>query len=156
VLEALNGFDDSFGLRPAGEDTDLAWRAIETGTEFVFAPVALVRHAVVALSPLKGLQDAARWGECARLFSRHPQARQMLYRGVFWNVWHYLLLRSALSLLGPAWLRRLLLSRHASSLKARSRELGLAELWIPYLVLLDTVEAASMVRGALRHRTPLL
>jgi hypothetical protein len=45
LLEELSGFDEGFGLRPGGEDTDLAWRAIELGRPAVLAPDALVHHA---------------------------------------------------------------------------------------------------------------
>src|SRR5947209_721307 len=40
LLESLDGFDERFDARAPGEDTDLAWRAIERGTATVFAPDA--------------------------------------------------------------------------------------------------------------------
>src|SRR5947209_2610430 len=46
LLETLGGFDEAYDRRSAGEDTDLAWRAIELGHRTVFAPDALVHHAV--------------------------------------------------------------------------------------------------------------
>ena len=68
------GFDESFGLEPAGEDTDLAWRAIEAG----------LRHGVRARrrraprrasgSGSRGmLRVAARWSAVTRVFRDHPQ-----------------------------------------------------------------------------------
>lgn len=158
-LERLGGFDEGFGLRPAGEDTDLAWRAIERGAVTVFAPEAVVRHAVVQLTPGQVIARATQWGECARLFARHPRAREILYRRLFWNVWHYLLVRSLLALASPRRLRplaRLVLARHLAELRARAAEAGAGPAWIPYLVLFDAVETASMLRGAVRHRTLLL
>jgi len=59
LLDALGGFDESFGLRPAGEDTDLAWRAIESGRRIVFAPDAVVHHAVERLGALGTLRARA-------------------------------------------------------------------------------------------------
>jgi hypothetical protein len=73
VLEALGGFDERFGLEPAGEDTDLAWRAIESGCPMVFAPEAVVYHGVQRLSVAGTLALAARWSEVTRVFARHPQ-----------------------------------------------------------------------------------
>ena len=156
ALETLGGFDERFGLRPAGEDTDLAWRALERGYEATFAPDALVHHAVQRLGMLGTLRDATRWGACARLFAVHPQTRAILHRRLFWNVWHFLLLRSALALLAPRWLRRLVLTRHALSLRARGRRAG-AGIWsVPFLLLHDAIETAAILRGALRHRTIVL
>jgi glycosyltransferase involved in cell wall biosynthesis len=156
VLEALGGFDESFGVRPAGEDTDLAWRAIEAGVPVSWAADALVLHDVVAVGARGRLRIAARWGDGMRVFAAHPRARAMLYRGVFWNVWHYLMWRSLLSLLAPVWLRRLLLARHLLALRARTRSLRTRSWAVPFLVVHDVVECWSIARGALRARTFVL
>ncbi len=156
LLEALGGFDEGFGLRPAGEDTELAWRAIAVGTRAVYAPGALVRHAVEQLGVLGALRDATRWGACARMFARVPETRAILYGGRFWNVWHYLLVRSALALLAPAWLRRTLWRRHLRALRERARRGGAGSWGIGYLVLYDLIETVGMARGAVRNRTFVL
>jgi GT2 family glycosyltransferase len=156
VLERLDGFDERFGLLPAGEDTDLAWRALELGCETGFATSALVLHAVERRGIRGTLRAASKWTASAKLFAAHPRARTMLYRGVFWNVWHYLLLRSALSLLGPRWLRRMVLARHALELRARGRAAGAGAWSVPFLLVYDVLETASILRGAVRHRTPLI
>jgi GT2 family glycosyltransferase len=155
VLERLGGFDESFMLT-AGEDTDLAWRAIGAGSATAFVPDAVVLHAVQRLGVRGMLRAAARWGTVARVVRDHPQTRSMLYRGVFWNVWHYLLWRSLLSLAGPAWLRRLLLARHLRDLARRAREQGAGPSAIGFLIVHDAVECWSVTRGALRHRTLVL
>jgi hypothetical protein len=80
----------------------------------------------------------------------------MLYRRVFWNVWHYLLWRSLLALAAPAWLRRLVLARHLRELSIRAREQGAGPAGIPFLLAYDVVECWSVARGALRHRTLVL
>ena len=72
LLERLGGFDEGFGLRPGGEDSDLAWRAIELGRPTAFCGDALVFHAVLELGPLGALRDATRWTETVRVFARHP------------------------------------------------------------------------------------
>lgn len=156
LLAVLGGFDEGFGLRPAREDTDLAWRAIESGARTVFAPAALVRHAVEAVGPGGRLRIAARWGPVTRVIAEHPQTRTMLYRGYFWNVWHYLLWRSLLAMLGPRWLRRLVLTRHLMTMRARARSEGGATAAIGFLLVHDAVECWAVARGAARYRTWVL
>jgi len=156
ILESLGGFDESFGPLPAGEDTDLAWRAIESGHETVFAPQAVVFHSVQRVGPVGTLRVAARWSAATRVFARHPETRQMLYRGVFWNVWHYLLWRSLLSLAGPWWLRRPLITLHLRQLRRRARQAGAGPWAVPFLLVHDGVECWAVARGAIRHRTLVL
>jgi glycosyltransferase involved in cell wall biosynthesis len=156
LLEALGGFDEGFGLSPGGEDTDLAWRAIERGCPTVFASDAVVFHAVQPLGVRGMLRVAGRWSAVVRQFSDHPQLRSTLVRGVFWNVWHYLMWRSALALVAPGWLRRLLLTKHLLELRRRAREAGAGAGVVPFLVVYDLVECWSVARGALRYRTLVL
>jgi len=165
LLERLGGFAEDFGLAPGGEDTDLAWRAIELGRPTVLAADAVVHHAVARLGPVGSLRVAARWGQTMRIFARHPGLRATLYRGRFWNVWHYLLLRSllvgAIPARGPLRpavraLRGLLLARHASALAARGRQAGAGPWSVPWLLAHDAVETAAILRGAVIHRTLVL
>ncbi len=51
MLAALGGFDESFGSEPAGEDADLAWRALAAGHTAMFAPEAIVHHALSCSAP---------------------------------------------------------------------------------------------------------
>jgi GT2 family glycosyltransferase len=158
LLEQLAGFDERVGQPVAGEDTELAWRAFEAGAQAVFAPDALVSHAVHELGFAGALRDATRWSEAARLFALHPQARQMLSRGVFWNGWHYCLVRSALALALPLprEVRRALLAHHAMQLAARARAAGAGPWVAPLLLAYDAVETAALARGSLRYRTLVL
>jgi hypothetical protein len=112
-----------------------------------------VFHAVETLGFAGALRDAPRWGQCVRVIADHPQAREMLHLRLFWNVWHYLLVRSALALLGPAWLRRIVIARHLSALRARGRACGAGSWCVPLLLAVDAVETAAIVRAALRART---
>ncbi|HEY2772095.1 MAG TPA: glycosyltransferase [Solirubrobacteraceae bacterium] len=153
LLERLGGFDESFGARSEGEDTDLAWRALGSGGTSVFAPDARVLHAVEDVGPLRTLRLATRWTSCVRLLAEYPQTRVMLERGVFWNVWHYMLLRCILATFGPRWLRRVLVIRYLRAMRVRGRGLG-AGLWsVPFLILHDAVETAAIIQGAVRYRT---
>jgi glycosyltransferase involved in cell wall biosynthesis len=156
LLEALGGFDEDYGLTPGGEDTDLAWRAIDAGRRIDFASDAVVYHAVERAGPLGMLRVAARWTAPMRVFAEHPQTRSMLYRGIFWNVWHYLLWRSLAALLAPAWLRRVVLTLHLVQLRRRAREAGAGGWAVPFLVVHDVVECWAVARGGLRYRTLVL
>lgn len=156
VLERLGGFDETFGSVPAGEDTDLAWRAIESGVQTAFAPGALVLHAVHELDARGMLREATRWSETPRVLARHPGARALLSRGVFWNGWHYCLVRSAVALALPAPIRRVLLTHHALQLVARARTAGSGPWAAPILLAYDAVETAALVRGSIRYRTLVL
>jgi glycosyltransferase involved in cell wall biosynthesis len=157
VLERLGGFDESYGSRPAAEDTDLAWRAIEAGTPAEFAEDAVIRHAVERVGVRGMLRVALRWTEAIRVYGEHPQVRSSLYRGVFWNVWHYLAWRSLLALAGPRWLRRFLITRYLVALRERAQFFGSpAGVAVPYFLLHDAVECYAVARGALRYRTLVL
>lgn len=151
MLAALDGFDESFGSEPAGEDTDLAWRALAAGHTAVLAPDAIARHAVVVQSPHEALRRAGRWGAVVRVFARHPDARVMLHRRCFWNVWHYLMWRSLLSIPAPRWLRCLVLTRHPVLLTHRAREAGVRGpgliAAVPFLAIHDAVECAASPAG---------
>jgi glycosyltransferase involved in cell wall biosynthesis len=156
LLESLAGFDEGFGLSPGGEDTDLAWRAIEAGSATVFASEAVVYHAVQPLGVRGMLRVAARWSAVVRLFADHPQLRATLERRVFWNVWHYLLWRSVLALLAPGWVRRMLVTRHLLELRKRARAEQAGTWAVPFLLVHDLVECWSVARGAVRYRTLVL
>jgi GT2 family glycosyltransferase len=153
LLEQLGGFDERWAV---AEDTDLAWRAFEHGHRAVLAPDAIVRHAVEQPGTCALLRGAARWGRSAHVFAAHPGARTMLHRRLFWNPWHYLLVRSVVALAAPRWARRLVHVRHLLALVRRARALGGPPTAVPFLIVYDLIETAAMVRGAIRHRTPLL
>ena len=72
VLEALAGFDERFGLEPAGEDTDLAWRAIGAGcrTVFVLSRGASRRRAVGVAGCCAAPPAGARSCACSQTIPR--------------------------------------------------------------------------------------
>lgn len=156
LLAALGGFDEAFGLRPGGEDTDLAHRALGAGRHAVFAANALVHHAVEDLGVTGTLRQAWRWTATVRVFADHPEMRAELNRGVFWSGWHWMVLRSLLALAAPRWLRRFLLLRHALQLHSRARREGAGWWAVPVLLVRDVVETAAVIRGAVRYRTFVL
>ena len=95
------------------------------------------------------------WGPAVRVRRDHPATRSMPHRGLFWNVWHYLMWRSLLALLAPARLRRLVLARHLAQLRRRAAERGGAAA-VPFLLMYDAVECAAVACGALRNRVWVL
>ncbi|WP_249009481.1 glycosyltransferase family 2 protein [Conexibacter sp. DBS9H8] len=161
LLQRLHGFDETFGprglaARPVGEDTDLGWRALALGARVRFVPEAVVLHEVVHLGPMASVAAQTRWAGAAHLFKVHPQARTILFRHVFWNVWHYMLAQALLSLLGPRWLRRLILGRYLRAMRARARECGAGAWAVPYLIASDAIEFAVIAGAAVAERTVLL
>jgi len=156
LLERLDGFDERYGLTPGGEDTDLAWRAIEAGYGTRLAPEAVVYHGLERLGARGMLRVAARWSTPMLVFADHPQTRSMLFGEVFWNVWHYLMWRSLAALLAPRWLRGMILTLHLVQLRRRCRRSGAGSWAIPFLIVHDLVECWAVARGALRYRTLVL
>ena len=158
LLERLGGFDPSFAR--AGEDSDLAWRALEAGAPAAWAPGALAHHAVNQLGPRGKLRVASRWTDGVLLFAKHPQKRaELLEKGVFWKGSHYLLVRALLACLVP---RRFMVLRawlawpYFHHLRWRGRSEGGGLLFAPWYVLHDLVELWAIARGAAKHRVPIL
>src|SRR3954453_2646898 len=87
VLERLDGFDEHYPA-PAGEDTDLGWRARADGVGYVFSPEALVHHAVHQRGPMNTLRDALRATHSVRPYRDHPGLRVHLDKGVFYDRSH--------------------------------------------------------------------
>jgi GT2 family glycosyltransferase len=92
VLEAVHGFDeDGFRYRRQsggaarcvnGEDTDLAWRAIEAGFRPEVAAGAVVRHEVFPSSWRAYLRNVRRLEGLVLLIKKHPQLRARF--GIEW------------------------------------------------------------------------
>lgn len=157
LLAEIGGFDEAYPA-PGGEDTDLAWRAIEAGGVPRFAPDAVVWHAVSDLGPVGRLRVAWRWAPAVRVFRRHPQLRRELYLGIFWKRSHASLLLMAL---GCALGRRvppalLLAVPYLRELRVRMAVERAPVACAPFYPLHDAVEIAAMVRGGARAGVPIL
>ena len=158
LLERVGGFDERFP-DALGEDTDLAWRALEAGARTAFAPRAGVHHAVERLGPVGILRTALRGPDAVYVFRRHPGLRsQALRLGVFRNP---ALSRLALALAGLA-LRRavpaaaLLPLPYARNVLGRCRAAGAGPWLVPFYVAQDLLFAFTALRGSVRHRTLVL
>ena len=156
LLERLGGFDEDAFPGVAGEDTDLAWRALAAGARPRFAPDALVRHAVVEHGALALARDARRWSSGPRVVARHPGLRAHLHHRVFWRASHERLLLVALALrAGPlpalaaaAWWAKAHRPAHPSR--------GSLLRSLPGHALVDAAEIAALAEGSARARTLLL
>lgn len=153
-LERLGGFDLSYPT-PGGEDTDLAWRALELGAGIVFAADACVYHAVTKFGLLDWLRFPLRWTDAMQVFARHPGLRrQVCVRGVLWKRSHGLLLQALVAVLcalrfPPALLLALPYARH---LVGRCRATGASAGLAPLCAAHDAVETYAALRGAARYR----
>ncbi len=161
LLERIGGFDTAaFGRHPGGEDSDLAWRAIEAGARPVFCDAAVVRHAVNRLGPLGKLRVAARWTTPLQVYARHPELRRAHFtHRVFWKHSHYLLVRALLAAALPRRLRFLapwLVVPYLRHLIARGRVEGGGPLLAPFYIAHDLVELVTVIRAAIRYRIPML
>ncbi len=87
MLELTGGFDEEF-RHPAGEDTELAWRALEAGAGAAFVADALVHHDVRPSSLLGALRDTPRWGSVVLAVRKHPALRKRMHSRWFWRAAH--------------------------------------------------------------------
>src|SRR5205814_956902 len=81
---------------------------IARGYEPVWAPAAVMYHAVTKLDVRAKLRLAWRWDETMLIFKRHPELRRHMTFRLFWNNNHWLLIRAAIALALPSrlwWLR---------------------------------------------------
>src|SRR3954451_14108406 len=86
VLEGVHGFDDD--LRQAGEDIELATRAITAGARTTFCEDAVVHHDVRPSSLRLHLRGTLRWGGIVLAIRKEPRIRAKLQHGVVWKRSH--------------------------------------------------------------------
>jgi GT2 family glycosyltransferase len=161
LLERLEGFDERYGVKPGGEDTDLAWRALEEGVPAEYVPEAQVFHTVARLGPLGILRVAARWTDSMQVYGRHPELRAAVFtHRLFWKPEHYLLCRTLIAVALPRrrrLIRRWLAWPYLVSLLWRSLQRdSRGPVLIPYLVLHDLVELGAVGRAMVRYRIAVL
>lgn len=159
LLHELGGFDQSFTM-PGGEDTDLAWRAIERGTPTTFAPEAMAYHAVNRIGFRGRLRVAAHWHESMVVYKRHPELRRAVFtKRIFWKPWHYALFRVAVAMALPRRLRFIqpyLVIPYLRSIELRCRNEGGSAAYALFYPVEDIVEVAAMIRASVRYRMVVL
>ncbi len=143
VLERVDGYDR---LLRAGEDTDLAWRVLESGSRAQFVPEALVWHAVRPVTFRSHLRSLPRWASLPAVVRRHPQLRSVTHRRWFWKDTHPV-----------AWLALLAIATGMRYPMAFVLVLPhVVRRRHPGLILSDWAECLVMAAGSLRHRSVLL
>lgn len=159
-LEAVGGFDEGF-LNVAGEDTDLLFRILETGVDFAYLDDAVVYHPVEQAGPRGLIRDGQRWVDIPAIFAKHPQARDLLHRRLFWKVSHERLILALLGLAGirlsPKAVLLILPWLHERTCRAPIAE-TVAErvVTLPAALVLDMSELIVMLRGSVKHKAVVL
>lgn len=160
-LAAVGGFDESFP-NPAGEDTDLGLRVVDSGARPVFLRHALVYHDVRVLGLRGMLADQKRWAEIPAVVARHPSLRRRgLTAGVFWRESHprllVLLAGAALARRDPRWALLGVPWLHYRTCVKPLCE-GPRRRWavLPAAMVLELNEVRHMIAGSFRYRTLVL
>jgi glycosyltransferase involved in cell wall biosynthesis len=168
VLEVNDGFHEQFRY-PAGEDTDLAWRAKDQGASSTFCAAAVVRHDVRRSDLGVAIRDSWRWQSVPLAASRHPELRDLFATPRIWRRAHgYAALVAVGGLVvgtGPTKPRRLATAAALAAPYVRYRlqtaplpttsprqRLGL----LPAALAVDLAEVAACLIGSARHRSFVL
>jgi len=159
LLEHLDGFDET--IPTAGsEDTDLALRSFEQGARAVFAPDALVSHAVHEFTLADAVRFTVRWRTLVALVKRHPRLRAVFpWRGRIWRESHARLILALVGLaLGRRWPMFLLWCVPYLSYRHGWRPAGLARTLreLPGVAPVDLAELAVLAAASARQRLLLL
>ena len=156
VLEQLGGFDPA--LTAAGEDADLGQRAMALGVQAVFVKDALAYHAVHERDLRHTLRDAARATDGVRVYRDHPNLREDLRDGVWYDPSHPLL---AQAVVGGLLARKrpsalAFAAPYVAYLAKECHRTGVPMRTMGLFALRDAVQLGATVRGAVRHRTFVL
>jgi glycosyltransferase involved in cell wall biosynthesis len=172
IVEALGGFNESFGAYPwgtpvGGEDTDLAWRVKRAGFRSVFAPGNAVYHEATTLPAKTWLIEPIRAQVLPRLVRNLPELRSGLWHRYFLSranalydlavvgcVFALLTRRKRpLALVLPwVWDQRSMIERDVVAPKRWWRvPFKYALIWERY-----TVQTLALIYASIRHRTIVL
>jgi glycosyltransferase involved in cell wall biosynthesis len=165
LLEQLDGFYEQFRF-PAGEDTDLAWRAKDAGATTTFEAEAIVYHDIRRSSFLVAIRDSWRWQSAALAVSRHPELREVFVSKYVWRASHRLaigaMIGGAAVALAPrsrlAWLAGAALAAPYARYRTVTAPLpgtGPRRRWLmlPGALAVDSAEVVACLVGSARHRT---
>lgn len=161
LLAQLAGFDERFtGL---GEDTDLGIRALAAGATVRFSEAAVVRHAVEP-QPLPAAVRSAltKWETTPLVYREHPDHRRHLFAGFFFNRTHAAVCAALAGLVvgrgRPLTGAALVAPFVADSIDRGNvgpRGLLRQLIHMPARFARELAMVAGIVRGAIRHRTPM-
>ena len=160
LLARLEGFDER---AVAGEDVGLSLRARRLGVEIAPVSDAVVYHAIESHTLPGIVIQNVKWRYLAYLVKQHPEFREDLTWGVFWDEEHMRVTaavaglaiaatgRPAALVLAAPYVRRGLRRRGRT---LRQRAVGAAEL--PGAMTRQFAEVLGMAFGSVRYRTFLL
>jgi glycosyltransferase involved in cell wall biosynthesis len=167
LLEQLGGFDATF--RFAGEDVDLATRALGSGAVYSFSAAAIVIHDVNRWSPRERFSRVMeRLDDAPRTLARHPGLRKTLYHRLWFRPAHESAAAAGLGLVLMALSRRRLWRMLVLALflapyirfrfgPGRLDNSFLINVrLLPVALAIDLTEVALLARGSWRHRTLML
>jgi glycosyltransferase involved in cell wall biosynthesis len=165
LLERLDGFHEQFRY-PAGEDTDLAWRAREAGATTTFDPDAVVCHDIRPSGFGVALRDSWRWQSVPLAVRRHPGLRGVFAAPYVWRAAHGLAAAAAAGGMLLALAPRSRVTRLAAVglvtpyLRYRTSTAplpgaGPRRRWaiLPAAFAVDSAEVLACLVGSVRHRT---
>ena len=158
LLERLGGFDEGYSFA-AAEDTDLGWRARESGAPTEFVDGARAYHAVQRYGVLALVRRMRIKVDVARVTKRHPGLRHHYHRQVFWKRSHERLL---LALAAAILARRtsgaslLLAIPYAALYRSQHGSWPGTVASLPGHVAVDAAETAAVAAGAARQRTLII
>jgi glycosyltransferase involved in cell wall biosynthesis len=173
TVERVGGFDEAFRLL-AGEDTDLAWRAMAQGARTSFRPDALVYHQVRPMSFAAAIRDSWRWQDLALAIKRHPGLRRLTDSRFVWRRSHLLVSLAAAGLAAAlavglagagGWIAALVIAAAAIAPYVRYRTAtaplpatGPRRRWalLPAAFAIDLAEVVACLVGSARHRAFIL
>jgi glycosyltransferase involved in cell wall biosynthesis len=165
VLERIGGFNEHFRYA-YGEDTELAWRAKESGATTAFADRAVVYHDVTLSSWRAALRGVRRREGIVQTFRFVPGLRDRLGKGLFYEDTHLPAVavtacmvalaqaprsprRWATSAAIGLWYARECRRVHA---KPKVGNVGWFAV-VPAALVLDLADFAVFVRSSVRYRT---
>jgi len=164
VLRAAGGFRGEFYSSAGyhfGEDTDLAWRAIESGARSGFAGDAIVYHAVRPQTFGEHLRSRRRLENLVPLVKRYPGVKRAHLSSHVYSWSHlfaYVAIGGLVGSLASPWGLALLLpyALWRSRDKRRLPTAPWAFAWrnraMPLFFLADVYECWVLARASLRHR----
>ena len=124
----------------------------------MYAPDAVVHHAVHARGALGALKDARNAAGRVKAFADHPGLRSTLDKGIFLDPSHALLAQAVLGV----WLSRrkratlLFTLPYAIHVARRASTAGAPPATAAALAARDLIEVAATLYGAVRYRAPVL
>jgi glycosyltransferase involved in cell wall biosynthesis len=161
-LEAVNGFDETFRM-PVGEDTDLAWRIVESrGRQLVFSAEAKVFHDVRQRTFKQAVKETYRWAGIPPVVARHKQmARKAWYKGYWLRISHPRVLMAtaglALAFLFPPFALLAAPWARQRVFPGRPKRTWIKNVrFAPAVFAIDLLEVWVLARASLKHRALIL